>query len=37
MRPAVIARYLAKGVSVTITSQSGQLVHLSEPVPVQSR
>jgi len=37
MRPAVIARYLAKGVSVIITGKSGQLIRLSEPVPLQSR
>ena len=37
MRPAVIARYLSKGISITITGQSGQLVRLPEPVPVQQR
>jgi protocatechuate 3,4-dioxygenase beta subunit len=36
-RPEGIARYLPKGVAVTITEASGQVVRLPVPVPVQPR
>jgi hypothetical protein len=36
-QPELIGRYLPKGVAVTITENSGKLVRLSEPVPVQAR
>jgi len=36
-RPEVIARYLSQGVAVTIDSNSGKLLRLSQPVPVQPR
>ena len=36
-QPQVIGSYLPKGVAVTITENSGKLVRLSEPVPVQAR
>jgi hypothetical protein len=36
-RPEVIARYLSKGVAVTVSANSGKLMKLSEGVPVQSR
>jgi hypothetical protein len=36
-RPEVIARYLSKGIAVTVTESSGKLARLSEGVPVQSR
>ena len=35
--PEVIARYLPRGVSVTISSASGKIVPLGSPVPVQPR
>ena len=35
--PAVISRYLAKGVSVVVTENSGQLLRIAEPVPVEMR
>ena len=36
-RPEVIARYLPRGIGVTVTERSGKLVRLSEVVPVQAR
>lgn len=36
-RPEVIARYLPRGVSVTVSSASGKIVPLASPVPVQAR
>ena len=36
-QPEVIARYLRGGVAVTVTDDSGKVVSLSAPVPVQSR
>lgn len=36
-RAEVIGRYLPRGTAVTITSQSGKLAHLAEPVAVQPR
>ena len=35
--PDAMARYLREGTSVTITEQSGALIRLSSPVPVQMR
>ncbi|MGA9586721.1 MAG: carboxypeptidase-like regulatory domain-containing protein [Terracidiphilus sp.] len=35
--PEAMARYLPGGISVTVTEQSGAIVHLSSPVPVQMR
>ena len=35
--PAVMARYLPRGIAVTVTGQSNKLMHLAEPVPVQAR
>jgi hypothetical protein len=36
-RPEVLAEYLAKGVSVTISSSNGGSFHLSDALIVQSR
>jgi hypothetical protein len=36
-RPEVLARYLPRGIPVTVTDGSGKVVRISEPVPVQSR
>ena len=36
-QPEVIGRYLPRGIAVTVTENSGKLVRLSEPVPVQAR
>jgi hypothetical protein len=36
-RPEVIGRYLPRGTSVTVTSQSGKTMLLSTPVEVQPR
>jgi hypothetical protein len=36
-RPEVIGRYLRSGIAVTVRDNSGKLVTLSEPVPVQTR
>ena len=36
-QPEVIGQYLPKGVAITITENSGKLIRLSEPVPVQAR
>jgi hypothetical protein len=36
-QPEVIGRYLKRGIAVTVTGDSGKVIHLSEPVPVQSR
>lgn len=36
-RPEVIGSYLPKGIAVTVTEQSGKLLRLKDPVPVQSR
>jgi hypothetical protein len=36
-RPEVIARYLSQGVAVSIDSNSGKLIRLAQPVPVQPR
>ena len=36
-RPEVIGRYLRGGIAVTVTDNSGKLVTLSEPLPVQNR
>ncbi len=35
--PAVISRYLPKGVAVTVKDKSDKVLHLAEPVPVQAR
>jgi hypothetical protein len=35
--PEAMARYLPGGTSVTVTEQSGALIRLSSPVPVQMR
>jgi hypothetical protein len=35
--PEVIARYLPGGLAVTVTDNSGKLVSLPSPVPVQLR
>jgi hypothetical protein len=36
-RPAVIARYLAKGVTISVPENSGKTIKLSQSVPAQSR
>ncbi len=36
-RPEVIGRYLASGIPVTVKEQSGKLIQLSSPVPVETR
>jgi hypothetical protein len=36
-RPEVIGRYLSQGIGVTVKGDSGKLVRLSAPVPVQPR
>ena len=36
-RPEVIGRYLPGGIAVTVTAESGKIVQLSRPVPVQNR
>jgi hypothetical protein len=36
-KPEVIARYLTKGTAVTVTDNSGDVVHLAGPVAVQPR
>jgi hypothetical protein len=36
-QPAVVARFLPKGVAVTVTESSGKLLRLPDPVPVQAR
>jgi hypothetical protein len=36
-RPEVMARYLQRGIAVSINSQSGNPVHLAQPVTVQPR
>jgi len=36
-RPEVIGRYLPGGIAVTVTGESGKIVQLSHPVPVQNR
>ena len=36
-QPEVLGRYLPRGVAITITENSGKLVRLSDPVPVQAR
>jgi hypothetical protein len=36
-RPEVISRYLSQGLTVTVTENSGKMLRLSQPVPVQSR
>jgi hypothetical protein len=36
-RPEVIGRYLSQGIAVTVKEDSGKLIRLSAPVPVQSR
>lgn len=36
-RPEVIDRYLPGGIAVTVTGESGKIVQLSRPVPVQYR
>jgi hypothetical protein len=35
--PKVINRYLPGGIPVTVTANSGKVLNLSGPVPVQSR
>ena len=35
--PAAMARYLPAGTSVTVTEQSGALIHLGSPVTVETR
>jgi uncharacterized surface anchored protein len=35
--PAVIGRYLPRGIAVTVSDTSGKTITLSEPVPVQTR
>ena len=35
-RPEVIGRFLPRGIGVTVTESSGKLLHLSQPVPVQT-
>jgi hypothetical protein len=35
-RPEFLARYLPRGIPVTVTNGSGKTVRISEPVPVQS-
>lgn len=35
--PAVLARYLPRGLDVTVRSTSGGLMHLTQPVEVQAR
>jgi hypothetical protein len=36
-RPEVIGRYLPAGIAVTVSAESGKIVQLSRPVPVQNR
>jgi hypothetical protein len=36
-RPEVIARYLSQGVAVSIEGNTGKLIRLAQPVPVQPR
>jgi len=36
-RPEVIGRYVPGGIAVTVTADSGKIVQLSRPVPVQNR
>jgi hypothetical protein len=36
-RPEVIARYLSAGIPVTVSDNSGKLLQLSQPVPVETR
>jgi hypothetical protein len=36
-RPEVMARYLQRGIAVSINSQSGNLLRLAQPVTVQPR
>ena len=36
-RPEVIGRYLPGGIAVTVMESPDEVVHLAEPVPVQSR
>jgi hypothetical protein len=36
-RPEVMGRYLSQGVGVPVKEDSGKLIHLSAPVPVQPR
>jgi hypothetical protein len=35
--PEAMARYLPGGISVTVTAQSGTLIRLNSPLPVQTR
>jgi len=35
-KPQVIGRFLSQGIPVTISGDSGKLVHLAQPVPVQT-
>jgi 5-hydroxyisourate hydrolase-like protein (transthyretin family) len=37
MQPETLARYVPKGIAVTVTESSGKVLHLPDPVPVQAR
>jgi protocatechuate 3,4-dioxygenase beta subunit len=36
-QPEVMSRFIAQGISITVSEKSGKLIQLSQPVPVQTR